>query len=150
MQAGAAFSAAPAVYIADHDTAPPPGQVITTDPASTLVSTLQRRKAAETGKKKAAKPADKGKRPAEPPAEEREPKRATGPSADEAGPSRPSGSGGNGSIPPAGEATYTKAQLTKQTIPQLKPILKAWGLALAGKKEELVSRILDHMRSQAS
>ena len=150
VQAGAAFSSAPLAYLADHNTAPPPGQVITTDPASTLVSTLQSKRASEAGKKK-AKAAGKGKRPAEAlPAEEREPKRGGGGSADEAGPSRPSGSGGSGSIPPAGEAGYTSAQLTKQTIPQLKQILKAWGLALAGKKEELVARVLEHMRGHAS
>ena len=55
VQPGAAFTAPPPVYIADHDTAPQ--QVVRNDPTSVLIRTLQNKKAKEEAKRRAAKAA---------------------------------------------------------------------------------------------
>ena len=86
--------------------------------------------------------ADKGKRPAEAGDAGRATKR---PASDGAGPSG-SGAGAAGQ-PPGGpgpsEASYTRMALQARTIKDLQNVLRAWGLPISGKKEDLVSRILD-------
>ena len=58
VQPGAAFSAPPPAYIADHDTAPQ--QVVRNDPTSVLIRTLQNKKAKEDAKRKQSKAAGAG------------------------------------------------------------------------------------------
>lgn len=149
MLPGSAFSSTPVTYIADHDTAPPPGQVITTDPASLLLRTLQSRKAREEAKRKPTR-ADKGKRPAEDVAAGPSAKRSAGGAAaarsggDGAGPSEAGPSGTSPPIPSPAESCYARDSLRLGTLVTLKAILKAWKLPQYGKKEELVNRILGH------
>jgi len=60
VQPGAAFSAPPAVYIADHDTAPQ--QVVKNDTTSHLIRTLQNKKGKEEAKRKQGKAAGEAQR----------------------------------------------------------------------------------------
>ena len=55
VQPGAAFTAPPTAYVADHDTAPQ--QVVRNDATSLLIRTLQNKKAKEEAKRKQAKAA---------------------------------------------------------------------------------------------
>lgn len=148
LQPGAAFSSAPALYIADHDTAPPEGQVIKTDPSSLLIASMQPRKAKDDAKKKAAarSAADKGKRPAAD-AEGQQPSKR--PATDGAGPSNTQDASGSGaSVVPRAQAAFTRPQLAKKTIKDLQTILRAWGLPVGGRKDELVDRVLANQRGQ--
>jgi hypothetical protein len=147
VQPGSAFVSAPVPYIAAHNTAPPPNQVVKTDPTSLLIKSLQSRKAKEEAPKKktSRQPADKGKRPAEGAAAGEGSKPAKkGPAADAsgAGPSNASAQAGT-SILPANETSYTLELLLKKTIKDLQAILKAWSLPISGKKDDLASRIFD-------
>jgi hypothetical protein len=147
VQPGSAFVSAPVPYIAAHNTAPPPEQVVKTDPTSLLIKSLQSRKAKEEAPKKktARQPADKGKRPAEAAADGEASKPAKkGPGADAsgAGPSNAAAQAGPSTLP-ANETEYTVQLLSKKTIKDLQTILKAWSLPISGKKEELVKRIFE-------
>ena len=52
----------------------------------------------------------------------------------------PAGQGGSGAARPQ---TYTAEQLRSKTLAQLMEVLKARGLPVRGKKEELVQRLLE-------
>eukprot|EP00887_Chlorella_sp_A99_P001386 scaffold8.g1386.t1 len=147
IQPGAVFSAPPAPYIADHDTAPPVHQVVRSDPTSLLIRTLHTKKAKEEAKRKQAKAADKGKRPADDGEGGRSAKRpahdAAGPSGGGAGPSG-AGPGTAAGLPPPTQTHYTKLGLQSKTIKELQAILKSWNLAVSGKKDDLIARIFDH------
>ncbi|KAK9916984.1 hypothetical protein WJX75_009505 [Coccomyxa subellipsoidea] len=114
----------PKTYVADHNTEPPEGQEICTDPENILIRQLlqKRDKAIGKGKQDKGKAADKGKRPAEAPHDR----------------------AGEG---PSGQAstlqTFTADQLRSKTNQDLGEILKGRSLNSRGKKEELVQRILD-------
>lgn len=148
VQPGSAFVSAPALYIADHNTAPPVNQVVKTDPSSLLIKTLQKQVPKEDPKRKGARASDRGKRPAEGPAEG-DPGNAAkrGPGVSGAGPSNaagPSTSAAAGpSIPQPAEADYNRLRLQSKTVKDLQAILKAWGLPISGKKEDLVVRIME-------
>ncbi|KAG7669385.1 hypothetical protein Ndes2526B_g05704 [Nannochloris sp. 'desiccata'] len=151
VQPGSAFVSAPVPYIAAHNTAPPPDQVVKTDPTSLLIKSLQSRKAKEDGMKKKTtrQPADKGKRPAEGAADgegSKPAKKGTG--ASDAGPSNAPAQAGPSTLPPA-ETEYTIELLSKKTIKDLQAILKAWSIPISGKKDDLVHRIFEEQeRSQ--
>jgi hypothetical protein len=152
IQPGAVFTAAPVGYVADHDTDPPADQVIKTDPTSILIRGLQGKKAKEEAKKRhqqTARAADKGKRPADSLEAGRAPKRiAPG----EAGPS--GASLGAGTSSPfetlASHGTFNRLNLVAKTIKDLQTILRAWGLPVTGKKDDLISRILERQSSAAA
>jgi hypothetical protein len=132
-------------YIAAHNTAPPPDQVVKTDPTSLLIKSLQSRKAREEGMKKKTtrQPADKGKRQAEGAADGEASKSAKrGPGASGSGPSTASAQAGPSSLPPS-ETEYSIELLSKKTIKDLQAILKAWSLPISGKKDDLVRRIFE-------
>ena len=135
------------LYIADHSTAPPQDQVVKTDPSSLLIKTLQKQVPRDATKKKAGRAAaDKGKRPADAPAE---PGNAAkrGPGASGASPSTASGpstsAGAGPSIPQPASADYNRLRLQSKTVKDLQAILKAWGLPISGKKEDLIDRIME-------
>jgi hypothetical protein len=188
LQPGAVFSSAPIIYVAHHDTAPPPSQIVKTDPTSTLIRSLQSRKpqAESSRKKQAAKDKDKGKRPADSdlPSSSRAQKRGSGATktttdatvannnrttaggtaldSTAPGPSRASkavpssttnttnniNNRGSVGIPEPSRGNYSKLGLQTKTIKELQGILKAWGLAVSGKKDDLAMRILDHQHSK--
>jgi hypothetical protein len=190
LQPGAVFSSAPIVYVAHHDTAPPPSQIVKTDPTSTLIRSLQSRKpqAENIRKKQAAKDKDKGKRPADSdlPSSSRAQKRGSGATktttdatvannnrttaggtaldSTAPGPSRASkavlssstttittttnNNRGSVGIPEPSQGNYSKLGLQTKTIRELQGILKAWGLAVSGKKDDLIMRILDQQHSK--
>ncbi|PRW56014.1 SAP domain-containing [Chlorella sorokiniana] len=147
VQPGAAFTAPPPAYIADHDTAPQ--QVVKNDQTSVLIRTLQNKKAKEEAKRKQTKAADKGKRPAAAAADDgegggRASKRpAAAAAGDGAGPSGAAGS----SVPDPGQSSFTRLGLVQKTIKELQNVLKAWNLPVSGKKDDLIQRILDHQKS---
>ena len=92
-------------------------------------------------------PADKGKRPVEEADGGRPSKRPAGGD----GGAGPSGSGACGAaaagVPDAAAASYTRLTLHQRTIKELQNVLKAWGLPVSGKKDDLVQRVLDHQKS---
>lgn len=146
VQPGAAFSAPPALYIADHDTAPQ--QVVKNDTTSHLVRTLQNKKLKEEAKRK-GKAADKGKRPVEEGEGGRPAKR---PAAGDGGPGPSNAAGGSGgaSVPDPATSSFNRLGLLSRTIKELQHVLKAWNLTVSGKKDDLIQRILDHQRSAHS
>ena len=46
-------------------------------------------------------------------------------------------------MPPPAQAHYSKLGLQAKTIKDLQNILKAWNLPVSGKKDDLITRILD-------
>ena len=106
-------------------------------------ATLHRAKAGGNAGRAAA---DKGKRPADAPAE---PGNAAkrGPGASGASPSNASGpstsAGAGPSIPQPASADYNRLRLQSKTVKDLQAILKAWGLPISGKKEDLIDRIME-------
>ncbi|KAG2426910.1 hypothetical protein HXX76_012697 [Chlamydomonas incerta] len=138
-------------YIATHDTAPPKDQVIHTDSSTAALLRVVRKGVSkpQTGKGKQASGAEAapttGKRAHEPSAEGSEERPAK---------KKAAGAGGSGPAvtAPAGKpvlpvASFTAEQLKAKTIPQLKELLKARGLAVSGAKDELIRRIVDHQRA---
>lgn len=148
VQPGAVFSSPPAVYVADHNTAPPPDQIIKLDPTGALVRSLQSRKAREGAGKRATK-IDKGKRPAEdPPATTEGQNSAKRPGlAVSSGALGPSSSARaeppSSSLPGPAQSEFASGQLKNKTIKDLQAILRAWGLPVSGKKDDLISRLLE-------
>lgn len=126
----------PKTYVADHDTEPPEGQEIRTDPENILIRQLlqRREKAVGKGKQDKGKATDKGKRPAEAPHDRGGTKRSH----------CEAGASGEG---PSGEAPslqfYTADQLRSKTNQELTEMLRSRGLGGRGKKEEMVQRILE-------
>ena len=170
VQAGSAFVSAPVPYIADHNTSPPLNQVVKTDPSSLLLTSLQSRKSKEDARKVKARKAaaDKAKRPAEEAADGDKSGKKRAASSGGAGPSNAAAAaaattttaveattgGGSGSgaietdaagpsvLPPT-QSEHTKLRLSTKTVKDLQIILKAWGLPVSGKKEDLVTRIIE-------
>ena len=73
--------------------------------------------------------------------------------ADGAGPSNAGGAGpsaaADAAAPPApADATYTQAQLMSKTMKDLQAILRAWKLPVGGRKDDLVSRIMQRQGRQ--
>ncbi|KAG2431640.1 hypothetical protein HYH02_013217 [Chlamydomonas schloesseri] len=137
-------------YIATHDTAPPKDQVIHTDSSTAALIRIVKKSAgkAQAGKGKQAAGADaaatSGKRAHEPSSaadggDERPAKKAAG--------GVTSGAGGAAPAAKLPVASFTAEQLKAKTIPQLKELLKARGLAVSGAKDELIRRIVDHQRA---
>ena len=52
VQSGSLFTSSPSLYVACHNTAPPPGQLIKTDPTSIIIRAIQARKGQDLAKKK--------------------------------------------------------------------------------------------------
>lgn len=73
---------------------------------------------------------------------------APGPSkTSKAAPSCTSNRGSVG-IPEPSQSSYSKLGLQTKTIKELQGILKAWGLPVSGKKDDLVMRILDQQNGK--
>ncbi|PNW86831.1 hypothetical protein CHLRE_02g097334v5 [Chlamydomonas reinhardtii] len=134
-------------YIATHDTAPPKDQVIHTDNSTAALIRIVRKGASkpQTGKGKQAAGVEAapttGKRTHE----------ASAADGDERPTKKAAGAGTSGAAAVAKLllpiATFTAEQLKAKTIPQLKELLKARGLAVSGAKDELIRRIVDHQRA---
>lgn len=94
--------------------------------------------------------ADKGKRPADVGDAGRAAKR---PATDGAGPSGTGAGASAAGQPPGGpapsESSYTRMALQARTIKDLQNMLRGWGLPISGKKEDLVSRILDRQAAES-
>jgi len=87
--------------------------------------------------KKGRAAADKGKRPA-PDSKQQPPAKRAAPAGDEAGPSNASAGGGCQHL-----TRYSRADLTRKTLKDLQAILKELKLPVSGKKDDLITRILD-------
>lgn len=66
------------------------------------------------------------------------------PAHDGTGPSGSAGPSGSVAVPPPTQTSYTKLGLQAKTIKDLQTVLKSWNLTVSGKKDDLISRILDH------
>lgn len=136
-----------AQYVCTHDTAPPVNQVITTDTsADSMLKLLKRDKAA-------AKPAQtdaKGKRPLNAADRLQQPAVKQARVADAAaGPGPPPAPPASASAGPQQRATsFTLDELNKKTVKDLQDLLRARSLQTAGRKDELVRRLLDYQRRQ--
>lgn len=137
----------PPPHVCDYDTAPPPDQVITTDPTNILIRALTSKRANREAQQKTSGKDNKGKRPAasmddsagEAPAKrERRDPSATDSRGSERGANRAfhGGSGGSGS-----SHKISKAELDGYTVERLKAFLKDRGLPVRGRKEELLTRV---------
>jgi len=87
--------------------------------------------------KKGRAAADKGKRPA-PDSKQQPPAKRAAPAGDEAGPSNASAGGGCQHL-----TRYSRVDLTRKTLKDLQAILKELKLPVSGKKDDLITRILD-------
>jgi hypothetical protein len=70
-----------------------------------------------------------------------------------AGPSRSGSVVGDGVSPlvlPPNETSFTRLGLQAKTIKELQVILKGWGLPVSGKKDDLITRLLEHQARHAS
>lgn len=74
-----------------------------------------------------------------------------------AGPSRSgsvvaatSGDGMPPLVSPPNETSFTRLGLQAKTIKELQVILKGWGLPVSGKKDDLITRLLEHQARHAS
>lgn len=98
-------------------------------------------------------PPDKGKRPAD--EAEGSGRSSKRPAHDVVGPSG-SGAAGDGTgssgaaVPPPGESSFTRLGLQAKTIKDLQTILRAWNLAISGKKDDLIARVLEHQAGARS
>ena len=130
IQTGAGFSGRPVSYIATHDTKPPVGQIVTTDPSSLLIRCLQAKKRAKDLPGGSGGPGRSGKRKS--PGEEHtvnENKRR--------GNEGPSGSGSTV------HTVYSMEALSHMTVSMLQEILAEKNEPIRGKKIDLIRRILD-------
>lgn len=132
VQSGNVFCCPPVSYVAVHDTSPPHGQIVTTDPSSLLIKSLKARKSGQQIRKKQIA-VDKGKRPADgqPEGQQGSKKRGV---AEDASTSR------------QGAVTYSKIQLENKTVKDIQKILQEMGLPVSGKKEVLVQRVLQNQQ----
>eukprot|EP00873_Tetraselmis_striata_P035920 jgi/Tetstr1/456184/TSEL_042952.t1 len=133
---GACFGSPPPVYICDHDTAPPEGQVVTQDHTNVVIRALQLKDGGRAGKgkgKEAADPGNKGKR------------------ASHAGGSNPAGkrpclgAGASGSRQPRSSPrrTYSSRELQAMSLKDLAALLGEYGEAPKARKSDVIKQILD-------
>lgn len=148
VQPGSAFQASPELYIAHHDTAPPKHQVILSDHTGHLLRMLTSRKAKEDSRKRPQKSSansNRRKRTTEQNDAPRESKKsAVGTSNDEAGPSNTNSDERYRASASASNYVFTRVELHGRTLKDLQNILRAERLPVSGRKEELVTRILQH------
>lgn len=136
----------PPPHVCDYDTAPPPEQVITTDPVNILIRALMSRRAIREAQQKGSGKDHKGKRPAASmddnttnASAKRERRDHAGPESrgSERGDSRASHGGGGSS---GSSHKISKAELEGYTVDRLRTFLKERGLPMRGRKEELLTR----------
>jgi len=130
IQTGAGFSGRPISYIATHDTKPPVGQIVTTDPSSLLIRCLQAKKRATEIPGSGGRPGRSRKRKS--PGEE--------PTVGENKQQGNDGASGSGS---AVHTVYSMEALSHMTVSRLQEILVEKNEPIRGKKIDLIRRILD-------
>ncbi|EFJ48284.1 hypothetical protein VOLCADRAFT_60634 [Volvox carteri f. nagariensis] len=141
------FRTEPTYYLCTHGSQPPEGQIIHTDQStSALLRIVRKRESSAVTLKKCAELKD-GKRPHESMAAggaEGQPakKLNTGAAAVAAKASQVSGLSQHLTT-----TSLTAEELKAKTVPQLKELLRARGLAVSGAKDELVRRLVDHQRA---
>lgn len=140
---------APKPYLCDHDTTPPANQVISSNPSSLVFMELlnsKRRRAAQAASannsRKEQETVDKRQyshinqgNSCEDPASKRFRLSGT------AGTSEGCTENSSSSI-----INYTVEQLRKRTVSEIRDVLRLRQLPLTGRKEELISRIIEHQR----
>lgn len=122
------------VYVCEHDTAPPEGQVIQTDTTNILIRHLQL-------KKKESEAKDTGSRT---PGESSKGKRSAARSLDVQNTSKKKPNLGSSSgLPSSEEAISGFSQHTLQsfTVERLRALLRQRGFTTKGKKDELIARL---------
>lgn len=141
---GQSLYKAPQTYLAQHPTAPPEEQVITTDPENVLLRVLKlsQKREGPKGKADKAKAGDKSKRPAAEAAE-------GVPTSKRHNAQAATADGDAGSSRGAKGEKYTLQELQGKTNKALMDLLKDKGQSTKGKKEDLVKRIMDYQKREA-
>ncbi|CAM0957715.1 unnamed protein product [Alopecurus aequalis] len=121
------------VYVCEHDTDPPEGQLIETDTTNILIRHLQL-------KKKESEAKDAGSRT---PGESSKGKRSAARSLDVQNSSKRPNVGSSSGLPSSEEAISGFSQHTLQsfTVERLRALLRQRGLTTKGKKDELITRL---------
>ncbi|CAL9102381.1 unnamed protein product [Musa textilis] len=122
------------VYVCDHETAPPDGQLIKTNTTNILIRALQISKQKSDLKDltaKAATESSTGKRSAGRTSEGRTPKKTK------------TSSGSTSSHQGKSSNGYSEKTLQMMTVERLRALLKERGLSPKGKKDELIARLKD-------
>ncbi|KAM0852094.1 hypothetical protein ACQ4PT_051994 [Festuca glaucescens] len=121
------------VYVCEHDTDPPEGQVIETDTTNILIRHLQL-------KKKESEAKDTGSRT---PGESSKGKRSAARSLDVQNSSKKPNLGSSSGLPSSVKAISGFSQHTLQsfTVERLRALLRQRGFTTKGKKDELITRL---------
>lgn len=136
----------PQTYLAQHPTAPPAEQIITTDPENVLLRVLKLAQRREGPKSKAdkAKAADKSKRPASEGAEGAPASKKQNTQANAA-----TAENDVGSSKGSKSDSFSLHELQGKTNKALMDLLRDKGQSTKGKKEDLVKRIMDYQKREA-